>query len=353
MQIDFDFLVILCGALIVIGIFSFLLLWLRKDRILALLILTISLWLIHTFFSISGVFRQDANYYFKPIYYSLAFGPLLYFYTRQISNSQFSFKRIQLLHFIPVILQAGLYWFLVFQDYSYKNDYWQNWHSPYTYRIEFIGTFLSLAIYTILSLRLILKYQKWLNNNFSEASKLTLNWLRLVLGGFLILSLFWLVEVILREVYTVYNDYTALTLAVMTLILAIGGLSQKRSEEIRFTPQTERTVEISDETIDIIKSRMKEHHDYLNPTLTLSDFAKNCKLPSRTISEHLNKGLGKTFHDFVNEYRVEAVKKKLSKENKAQFTLESIAYDCGFNSKATFNRIFKKFTGVTPGKYGQ
>jgi AraC-like DNA-binding protein len=318
---------------------------------LALLVLTIALWLIHTFFSISGIFEQDANYYFKPIYYSLAFGPLIFFYTRKLTNNHFQFRPIHLIHFIPVIFQTLLYWFLFFQDYGFKNWYWHNWHSPVTYRIEFIGTFISLAIYTLLSLRLVLGYQKWVKDNFSENSKLTLNWLRLVLGGFLILSVFWLIEVVLREVFTVYNDYTAITLGLMTFVLAMGGLSQSKSKEVSYSPEPLRKIELQEEKLQIIKARMDDHQDYLNPTLTLKEFANSCNLPSRTISEHLNQGLNKTFHDFVNEYRVEAVKKKLSTDEKNKYTLESIAYDCGFNSKATFNRIFKKFTGVTPGNY--
>lgn len=98
---------------------------------------------------------------------------------------------------------------------------------------------------------------------------------------------------------------------------------------------------------------MDHNSDFLNPTLTLKEFAANCGSPARVISEHLNQGLGKNFHDFVNEYRVEAVKIKLKSKVQDNFTLESIAYDSGFNSKATFNRIFKKFTGLSPSKWSE
>lgn len=351
MKINFDFWVISSGASIVLGVFAALLLWFRKDRYLALLVLTISLWLIHNFYSVSGIFKQDPNYYFRPIYYSLAFGPLIFFYTHSLTNTSFKFKAKHLLHFIPVLFQACLYCFLFFKDYAFKNWFWHNWHSPITYRLEFILTFLSLVLYTILSLILLRAYQIWLKNNFSEASKITLNWLRIVLGGFLLLSIFWLVELILREVFTVYDNYTVLTLGVLTLILTIGGLLQEKSKVITFTKELDKKVSINDENLILIRSRMEENKDYLNPTLTLKEFAENCSLPSRTISEHINKGLGKTFHDYVNEFRVLAVKEKLEANFQSNFTLEAIAYDCGFNSKATFNRIFKKFTGVSPGKW--
>lgn len=351
MQIQFNGWVITCGALIVLGIFASIILWFRKDRFLSLLVLTISLWLIHTFYSVSGIFQQNANFYFRPIYYSLAFGPLIYFYTRSFTNGNFKFQKRHLIHFVPVLLQAALYFFLFFQDYEYKNWYWHNWHRPLTYRIEFVGTFASLAIYTIVSLYFLRKYQTWLKNNLSESSKLTLNWLRIVLGGFFLLSIFWLIEVIMREVFTVYNDYTVLTLGVLTLLLTIGGLLQEKTKDFIVPSEISKEIVINDEVLNTIKFRMEEHKDFLNPTLTLKEFAQICKLPSRTISEHINHGLGKTFHDFVNEYRVQAVKAKLNTDAKDNFTLESIAYDCGFNSKATFNRIFKKFTGKSPGRW--
>ncbi len=145
-DITFNGLVILFGAMIIIGLFAASVLFLRKEnrlanRVLACFLIASSLWLIHSFMNIAGIFAQNANAYFNPIYYSFAFGPLIYFYVRSITNSSFKFKWIHVIHFIPVVMQASLYWFLAFQDYSYKRWYWENVHLPYTYRIEFNGTF--------------------------------------------------------------------------------------------------------------------------------------------------------------------------------------------------------------------
>ena len=173
----------------------------------------------------------------------------------------------------------------------------------------------------------------------------------MVLGGFLLLSIFWLVEVIQREVYTVYNTYTAVTLGVLTLILTIGGLVQEKVKGVVYTSEPRPDVRLNEDVIVKIKKRMQEQNDYLNPTLTLKEFASNCGFPPRIISEHLNQGLGKHFHDFVNEYRVEAVKNKLQARAQDNYTLESIAYDCGFNSQATFQRVFKKMTQLSPKEF--
>ena len=69
------------------------------------------------------------------------------------------------------------------------------------------------------------------------------------------------------------------------------------------------------------------------------------------LSEVINEGFGKNFNDFVNSYRVEAVKQMLQDGKQKQLSLLGIAYDCGFNSKATFNRVFKKIAQTSPTEF--
>jgi YesN/AraC family two-component response regulator len=96
---------------------------------------------------------------------------------------------------------------------------------------------------------------------------------------------------------------------------------------------------------------MEKEKPWLDPELTLSDLAAQFQLNPVQLSALVNNGIGKNFNDFVNEYRVEAIKKRLDAGASKQFSLLGIAYECGFNSKATFNRAFKKHAGVTPGEY--
>jgi len=158
---------------------------------MAVFLTTISLWLCDTFMKISGIYAQDANYYFKPIYYSFAFGPLVYFYVRSIVNSN----------------QGGLYLFLIFKSYSFRLWYWQEVHLPYTYRVEFDGTFISMSIYLFFSIKLLMGYQNWLKDEHSDHSTKKLNWLRIILILMFILCVQWLIEVILRDVYDLYYTY--------------------------------------------------------------------------------------------------------------------------------------------------
>jgi len=324
---------------------------------MAAFLAVISLWLCDNFMRITGIYSQNANYYFKPIYYSFAFGPLVYFYVKSIVNSHFRLKKSHLLHFIPVLIQGTLYLFLSFKNYEYRHWYWEEVHLPYTYRVEFDGTFISMAIYLFFSIQLLREYQNWLKDHHSDHSTKKLNWLKMILVLMFVLCIQWFVEVILRDVYQVYYDYnyTPLILGLVTLVFAYRAFFQEDQKEVVFINNKEETktteFQLDQELMGRIVKRMEEDRDFLDPKLSLKEFAVRCKLPQKTVSQYLNQGLQKTFHEYVNAYRIEEFKERVIKSEEKNRTLEGLAYDCGFNSKATFNRIFKKNTGLTPTAY--
>jgi YesN/AraC family two-component response regulator len=100
-----------------------------------------------------------------------------------------------------------------------------------------------------------------------------------------------------------------------------------------------------------IETLIQEEKLYQNPELTLTDLAKKLETNVSVISKTINQGFQMNFNDYINNFRIEAVKISLSNGEHKKSTLLGIAYDCGFNSKATFNRAFKKNTGKTPKEY--
>ena len=99
---------------------------------------------------------------------------------------------------------------------------------------------------------------------------------------------------------------------------------------------------------DKIEAFIKEEKPFQNPELTLTDVAKKLQTNASVISKAINQGFGLNFNDFINNYRIEAVKQCFENGEHKKSTLLGIAFDCGFNSKATFNRAFKKNTGLSP-----
>ena len=108
---------------------------------------------------------------------------------------------------------------------------------------------------------------------------------------------------------------------------------------------------ISKKDVEKVRHLMEEEKAYLNPELNLSDLAKEAYMSRAKLSEVINSGFNKNFNDFVNMYRVEAFKGMLQENKHETLSLLGLAFECGFNSKATFNRVFKKLTDFSPSQY--
>ena len=90
---------------------------------------------------------------------------------------------------------------------------------------------------------------------------------------------------------------------------------------------------------------------YLDCDLTLERFAEKANIHYKLLSKVINNQLSKSFNDFINEYRLDEVKKQLIASENSKKTIISIAYECGFNSKSSFNSLFKKSEGITPTEF--
>jgi AraC-like DNA-binding protein len=116
-----------------------------------------------------------------------------------------------------------------------------------------------------------------------------------------------------------------------------------------------RKTSLPDNVAGKLKSHLEEimlkERPYLDPRLNLSDLSEMINCTPNQLSQLLNENIGKNFYDFVNEYRLEHYRELARDPRNKQFTLLSLAYDSGFNSKSTFNSFFKKSTGVTPSEY--
>lgn len=89
---------------------------------------------------------------------------------------------------------------------------------------------------------------------------------------------------------------------------------------------------------------------YLNTDLNLEEVSIQTKIPKHHITQVLNDNLRKNFYEFINEYRIkEAV--RILRDDSKKVNLLSLAFDCGFNSKSSFNNYFKKFMRETPSSF--
>jgi len=100
-----------------------------------------------------------------------------------------------------------------------------------------------------------------------------------------------------------------------------------------------------------IMSVMQKQKPFLDASLSLHQLAGLSGFTPHHLSKVINKTFNKNFFEFVNNYRINEFKAMLNNPNYKSFTLLGIAFECGFNSKSAFNRIFKEQTGITPREY--
>ncbi|MEL6926464.1 MAG: helix-turn-helix domain-containing protein, partial [Bacteroidota bacterium] len=109
--------------------------------------------------------------------------------------------------------------------------------------------------------------------------------------------------------------------------------------------------EKSQQTYQSLVRLFEETQIFKQPQLKLSDVAEQMDIPSHQLSQIINANHGKPFYDFVAQYRVNLLKQQLQAPENNQFTILSLGLECGFNSKASLNRVFKEQTGLTPSQY--
>lgn len=313
------------------------------------------------------------NYFLYNI--SIVLAPLIYLYVKSVTESNFKFKKKYYLHFgftaLFLIYRMGIY---VYDSLQPEFDTYQNGvlkinlDEAYVQPVMSFIEFPFMLLYLAFTLQLFYNYRKKIIQYFSNTYNLELNWILSFLILFSILFLYNTVQTIIGVFVTDlgYQERWWLNLitALTTIYVGIKGYFTYTTKlnllNFNFSPSnhkitvaslTELSQEISEDDISIVKDNMEINKAYLNPDINLSDMAIQVNMSRTKLSEVINSGFNKNFNDFVNTYRVEAFKSMLKENKHKQLSLLGIAMDCGFNSKATFNRVFRKLTNTSPSEY--
>lgn len=266
------------------------------------------------------------------------------------------------------IIIAG-YILIAFAGFILKNSY------LYITIVTRILAFLCNTLFIILAVRLFHRYKKFLQTNFSNIDMLSFNWMRLLAFGLIILLSGALILVILCEFFSFpISLFSVFAVMVLLFVNVLGFRGIKHSTIFNQTvppynqaqtgkqPTTDKEQASSyanyglkqDDAISLsekLKNYMEKEKPYTNMDLTLKDLASALDTYPHYITQVLNTVFNQNFYDFINTYRVEEVQKRLHDPQFRNFTILAVAYDCGFNSKSSFNRIFKQKTGLTPSEY--
>ncbi|WP_394746965.1 helix-turn-helix domain-containing protein [Spongiimicrobium salis] len=351
---------------IIQGVISFVLLYRNlsnaaANRILAWIILLISMACLNIFLLET---LQDTSTLWNiieavfPLVIIMPIGPLLYFYCRALLHPNFSWNTKRKLHFLPILLDLIPYLTAVVYIIGVllgavnpnNNTQWGNFIDDYSKFVD-IPRWISLSIYLGLLRRILQGVPKQIQQSKSYA------WTKQLLYGFSIFQILWLLHLILyilpytsnillREVgwYPIY-----VSLMVMVYWLGIKGYFVGHLAGIK--PVNSVNKKLIQPTMKTLEIAMLEERLFLNPSLKLQHIAKHTGISQKVISGVLNQHLHKGFNEYVNEFRVEELKKRLLDPEYQHLTITGIALECGFNSQATFQRSFKLMTKQSPREY--
>lgn len=311
------------------------------------------------------------NYFLIPM--SVAILPLIYLYLKSITMTAFKFRKKDWLHFTPAI--AIIIYRLVIYVYDSslsgfndtQNGYLKiNLDELYVQSIYGIFSYFQNLLYLAFTFQLFYIYRKKIKEFFSNTYKLELNWILSFLILYAILFLYDFIQTIINE-YIVELSYLQqwwmnFYMALIIIYVGVKGFftdtTKLQKLNFSFAPNRVSIPEISDkekpfskEAITDLHTLMIDQKPYLNPDLNLADLAKQTNMTRAQLSETINSGFGINFNDFINKYRVDEFKQLLKEDKHQKLSLLGLAFECGFNSKATFNRVFKKITDFSPTDY--
>jgi AraC-like DNA-binding protein len=305
------------------------------------------------------------QFFAVPFGMMLLFGPLFYFYSQSVLDNSFVWKRKYWLHFIPYFIQLLLNIPLLLMS----KNLWAGFISQFLSGSLEIRDFEKI-IFAIQDLQLfayLLISFKWIQNantSFGNAQyiitiTLRIKWLKKLFWG---LTLFLVTVFALYVFILIQGKYNPITNYMYTLISS--AIIYFIAYELVLNPQLispdfiqkyraymQFNGEDGEQYLQKIKTLMSEMKIFTNSELKLPVFAKEVGLPSHQVSKLINEKFGKSFTDFINEYRVQEFISRISSYEYKSYSIYGIALDVGFNSKSSFNTAFKKITGKTPSEF--
>ncbi|MEO6546543.1 MAG: helix-turn-helix domain-containing protein [Ferruginibacter sp.] len=293
-------------------------------------------------------------------------GPLIYFYLRSNLEPGKELSGNDKKQFYPVLLdivpQVAVLLFLVAVAFGFpKNAGLAVGRFVDTYNVYVdIPRWLSMSYYILLSYK-YLDHPNIKKNVEVIGNQTDYKWLRQFIRLFIGFQIIWLCHLVpyiipatrykLLDAVDWYPVYVPLT--ILIYVLGIRGYLQlqnitrvKKEEKISSLPN-----DVIAEVVPILRNSMEQEKLYLDPALSLGTLSKHTGIAPKTISAVLNQHLQKSFNEFINEYRIAEIKERLLQSDTKNLTIAGLAYECGFNSQATFQRSFKSIVGVSPTEF--
>ncbi len=298
-------------------------------------------------------------------------GSLFLVYIKGITGQHRNSLRNNLVHFIfPLIYLFGI---SIPDTLGSVIEYFEFSYTRTVQDYLFITILYSFG-YCFYSLWKLIRFQELVKFNYSNVENKDLAWVKyLLVGSLVVLGIDVLSSILEAFSIDIGNEdgfMTVISAVFLVVYLGYFGVTQSKILLPDFLLQMEGNTSVilsNKGTFDVtkysydatdmklleakLKVLMKEKKPYLNEDLTLTILSNQLEMTDKKLSALLNQNMATSFYDYINGFRVEEVKLKMSLQESDKYTLLAIAFDCGFKSKSSFNRIFKKATQLSPSDY--
>jgi AraC-like DNA-binding protein len=330
------------------------------NSLLAALIAVLALYTAPYIIGYAGYYDAYPWLSFAPYNLTLVVGPLLYLYLNAVRDGTWKIGWWWLLHLLPACFQLSYYSYVFAQPLAFKYAWDANIHRPYIAPAETGWLLASLLAYLLLA---------WRGDRQSRDGA---EWERNFLIAMGLTTTFWLMLIGAEWAWSGLNYFQRfpfyLWLAILICYLGTAGYADSVARSVAPAPKASLPEEPQPAASPRPPSREiistaanfaalgKDWHSTIiearwwrDPDLTVATLARRLGTNTTTLSRALNEGLGFNFNEMINRLRVDAVVVALSRQNEK--AVLDIALAEGFNSKASFNRAFKLYTGETPTEY--
>ena len=344
----------------------------RANTILAIsfLVITVSSFLLFYLFLAFQKQSFQLMRFYVPLDITLLtlVGPLIYFYVRQVLGTHIRLRSFTVwIHFVAIVPSIAYAIYFMLQPtnervtillQNFEHNCWQSQALTYFFLVQ-------LSCYLVICFVIVQKQLKRSRFVVYDAFKMDVSWLRTYFVLNLIIMLLAIPVCAFME-----NDYSDTIVALLALITqsiyifiktiwqteifkeyAIDNQTAEPEPELPKVPTLLITEEMANGYITELTKIIKKKKLYLQSDLSIQDVADLSNIPVHHISNSINTLLQKSFTDFINEFRIDDAKRILQDPSTVKFTIEKIAFDCGFGSKQNFNSVFKKIVKATPSEY--
>ena len=262
---------------------------------------------------------------------ALVLGPLLWFYVRSLIKPDFQFRRHHIWHFIPmifIIVFRFCIWVYDFNQEGYaevqNGVLMQSLYLKYVLPFQDVLGVVSQLLYYAFTIQAFWQYRTRILQYFSNVYKVELNWIRNFLIAYVSLFIFQLcINIVNQQIMDLHWEqkwWKHILGAIVMLYVGGKGYFTDLTALFELTDEfTPRKKAAEKEHIKPYQNQlmelMKEQRPWLRPDLTLSELASQLKMSANQLSQVVNQGYGKNFNDFINEYRVQEVQRKLDRRS--------------------------------------